>query len=172
MSESLSIFSDIVGIASGIFTVIGFGVILFQIQVAKNSATESTRARLQINLELLDDNKRTYVILVIRNTGALPARDVQLSFDEGIKFHAVRGSDKFLFLAPNRIGELQHGETISFRLGATSGPSNMEHVFSSNLTGNVSYKYTTKEKQTLEGFSVTLDQSGLIVYRKSVSTGL
>jgi hypothetical protein len=168
VSESLSSVSGIVGIASGIFTVIGFGVILFQIQMAKNSATDSTRARLQINLELLGENKKKYVILVIRNTGVLPARDVQISFDEGIKFHAVRGSDKFLFLAPNRIRELQHGETIAFRLGATSGPSNMEHVFSSNLTGIVTYKYTTKDRQTKEGFSVTLDQSGFIVYRKSI----
>ena len=168
MSESLSSVSDIVGIASGIFTVIGFVVILFQIQMAKNSAIESTRARLQIQLEVLDENKKKYVVLVIRNTGVLPARDAQIQFDPGIKFHAVRGSDKFLFLAPNKIGELQHGETIAFRLGATSGSSNMEHVFSSNLTGNTTYKHTTTDRQTRERFSVTLDQSGLIVFRKSI----
>ncbi|MEN9992601.1 MAG: hypothetical protein RLY83_171 [Actinomycetota bacterium] len=134
--------------------------------MARFAQRESQKARLQVRLETAKNRRnQEVVILIIWNTGLLPARELQIKFDPGIQYHAVKGSSKYPFIEPNILSEIQPGEEIAFLLGPTVGNVTMKHVFTSDLTGVMSFKPFLGRKMVRQSFNITLNPSGFKFFR-------
>ena len=156
---------DLISILSSLVTLISFPVIFYQIKLAKASSRDVNRARVQIYLEVVVEKNRQMVLLTLRNNGQLPARQIQIEFAAGTKFHAMRGAQGYPFLSPSNIGELKAGEVISYRLGPVSGENNMGHVLKNKLFGKLHYLASRDSKPETEPFEITLDKSGFLYSR-------
>jgi hypothetical protein len=156
-------------VAANVVTIAGIFALGIQLSQSKRQFQLVVRARLTVAVEKIQLNGRPSLGLVISNCGQTAARDVTLTFDSGQKFHALKGHQNLAFLEPNKIDRIESGETLTFTLGPLKGAVNMDHIFTSSISGLIHYRALDQVKPVSERFVLTLSQRGFLISRSNVN---
>lgn len=157
----LSMVADVV-------TISGLVALGIQLKQSREQFRQVVRARLSITGEKIELRGRATAALIITNYGQSSATKISITFDPNQKFHALRGHQNLMFLAPNNIERIDAGESLTFTLGPLGGNENMSHLLNSSISGSISYYANDDSQPVKEKFQLTLSQKGFLISRTSI----